>query len=274
MSLEHLSGKLQILVERALIGLDRFREHVVFVGGQTKFFYLSHPDFRPPDIGARATLDVDIALDGQAESLTEDIHRNLLDAQLVPYVVIDADGNPAEQQYQLKEDGDQRRAENCLEFLVPNRGTRRRYQAPRGVQPNELRYVDLLLERPMAVTVEKAGALMLPHPLSYVVQKTLIRSLRKPPRKRASDQADVFFVVWGFQPAWSGWAEQWQALRAVPSRLRWLRNARNMLDELYRNGQSTGSREVSEVYSSLGGNPIEAGVVSRIMRDFIHGLPP
>jgi hypothetical protein len=272
MNLDRLTPELRELINRSLAGLAEYREHVVIVGGLAKFFYPAHPDFHLPDLRPRATVDVDVALDGQAQAHVDELHRRLTAAHLVPYVVLDAEGHPIEQQYQLEEKGARDRAETCLEFLVPWHGPKRRRTKPHGVQPSALRYVDLLLERPLKVEIKDLGPLLLPHPLSYVIQKTLIRQHHRR-YKAAGDQADLFFAVWGFQPAWAGWGEQWRHLAATPAWKRWLSDGSRMLDELHADATATGNREVAEIHGGLGDIGIEAATVSRIMRDFLRLLP-
>jgi hypothetical protein len=271
-SLDQFTPELRELLARSLSGLAPYREHMVLVGGLAKFFYPAHPDFRLPDLLPRATVDIDVALDGKAQAQTEEMHRHLTDARLVPYVVRDEAGDPIEQQYQLVEHGTRDRDETCLEFLVPFQGPKRHRTKPKGVLPSALRYVDLLLERPLRVEVEDVGPLLLPHPLSYVVQKTLSRPYRLK-HKIAGDQADAVFAIWGFQPRWIGWGEQWAHLSAIPSRKRWLTEAQRMLHELHGNATATGSREVAEIYGGLGATRLQPGTVSRVVSDFLRSLP-
>ena len=114
--------------------------------------------------------------------------------------------------------------------------------------------------------------LLLPHPLSYIAQKTLMREYRRD-EKRPRDQADCVYVAWGFQPTWPGWAPQWTALTAQPGQHRWLTNCRTTWLELYQHGDAVGSREVELVYSQLGGTTLAATLAARIMNDFIRTMP-
>ena len=272
MTPETWAPALRELFKRARTGLSAYQDHLVLVGGLAKFFYLNHPDFRAPEVTPRATVDLDIALDQHARSRSEDIHTRLVQAGLIPYVVLDAQGHPLEQQYQLVEEGSAIRAETGLELLVARQGFPRRPRRLSGIVPSELRHVDLLLHHPIPIDVGQTGIVRLPHPLAYVAQKTLIRPYRDP-RKAISDQADVFFTVWGFQPPWPGWQEQFQHFKAGRTFRRRLHDVRIILTDLYRDEYTTGSQAVAQLYLNLGGPSPDPALVSRIMRDFLAQLP-
>lgn len=83
------------------------------------------------DLLPRATVDLDVALDGKAQAQAEAMHQHLTDARLVPYVVRDEAGDPIEQQYQFADHGTRDRDETSREFLVPFQGPKRHRAEPK-----------------------------------------------------------------------------------------------------------------------------------------------
>lgn len=269
----HLTPELQQVVARAFEGIKKHRDLVIMVGGLAKFYYRLHPEFVPPRINPRATVDLDLALTRKAMDRRRELHEGLVSNQLVPFIVNGLDGNPIEMQYQRIEDGSVHRSETCVEFVVPYIGKSPRQKTSNYyLLPSALRYVELLLVNPIQVEDSRFGTLLLPHPLSYIAQKTLIRA-RRPSEKQARDQADCVYVAWGFQPQWQGWMPQWETLCAQPGRKRWLLKCRHIWSDLYRDADARGSREVEQVYSQLDSEPFGAPLVARIMHDFMKALP-
>jgi hypothetical protein len=194
----------------------------------------------------------------------------------VSHVILDADGDPSGQRYQLAEAGSSHPAETCVEFLVPWQGPARRRRCPEGLLPTALRYVELLLESPLRLELAEFGTLLVAHPLSLIVQKTIIREHRRVDKrtdKRGSDQADILYVLWGFQPGWSGWRKHWETLVRVPAWRRWLGDARAQWRTLYHDAHAPGSREVAQIHAQLGGPAFTAATAARIMQDFLRELP-
>jgi hypothetical protein len=87
------------------------------------------------------------------------------------------------------------------EFLVPLRGGEFTRHGKRdvtvqtaGINAQKLRYLELLLEAPWSVHVgrdagfslERPAGVLLPNPISFIVQKVLIHD-KRPPNKRAQD---------------------------------------------------------------------------------------
>lgn len=272
MTNKRLPKELQQVIARACEGLKGHRDQFVLVGGLAKFFYALHPDFVPPNVIPRATVDLDLALTNKAMKRRQELHHGLISNRLVPFIVTGFDGRPVEMQYQRIEDGSANRSETCVEFVVPYLGEAQRPKpADHAVMPSALRFVELLLIDPVRVEDPELGPLLLPHPLSYIAQKMLMRDYRRG-EKQPRDQADCVYVAWGFQPTWPGWATQWTKLSAQPGRKRWLNKCRKSLTELYQNADAIGSREVELVYSQLGGEPLEAALAARIMNDLVQSL--
>lgn len=148
----HLPTELRQIIERALESLADVRDHGVVVGGLAKIFYEYHPDFVVPPVLPRATVDLDIALSRKAMDMRHHLHDRLIRNDLVPFMVPDFEGRPSEMQYQRIEDGTERRADSCLEFITPYGGASlRQLTHDHALLPNALRYVEMLLINPVKV---------------------------------------------------------------------------------------------------------------------------
>ena len=264
---------LQLVIQRSLQALDPYRRQLILVGGLAKFFYAAHPDFIDPGIQPRATVDLDVAMQRETLVDTQIMHERLTEAGLVDFIVLDEQGVPFEQQYQLREHGRDIRQPACLEFLTPAAGSERRPRRQQGVLPTPLPHVDLFFQNPVSVEMPDVGTLLLPHPLSFIMQKQLIRERRRPEFKKATDQADIFYVIYGFQPIWSGWIAQWTHLQGMDTFRRRLETVRRSLHLLYRDADATGSREVAGIYSAAGRGNLDPALAARVMGDFLGRLP-
>lgn len=167
--------------------------HLVIVGGWAHRLHRLHPlAGKPPYLPLR-TRDVDIALSLQAP-LEGNIRQALDDAGFTRR--FRGDDAPPVTHYHLGEDD----GEFYAEFLVPlHGGERKRNGTPdvtaskAGINAQRLRHLDLLLEAPWSVRVgPDVGVpmdptdVLLPNPVSFIVQKLLIHD-RRPPDKKAQD---------------------------------------------------------------------------------------
>ena len=269
----NLQDKLDELIVRSWQALDGYRNDIVLVGGLATRYFPQHPSFIQPPMAARVTVDVDVALANPTQ------HRDrtlipvaLRDGRLVEYITLDAAGQPVKACFQLEEDGTRVRADVHLEFLVPLQG--RDAVSPghpqTGLIAHALRYVDLLLYKPIAIDDPRLGRILLPHPVSFIVQKECIRANRQAKGKAATDQADVVFAIWGFRTWWNELADRWHELaEANHEWAAWLRRTREHMGRLYENADAIGSQEVREVFASQQGLTVTAEEISRVVGAFL-----
>lgn len=268
-----LQAKLDELVGRSWRALDSYRGDIVLVGGLATSYYPRHPDFSPPPMSSRVTVDVDIALpDPTCIRGDRTIPAALHAGRLVEHVTTDPAGRPVEVCFQMAEDGTRSRADVHLEFLVPLQG--RDASSPGTPQPaliaHALRYVDLLLYRPMPITDDRLGRILLPHPASFIVQKQCIRRDRQAKGKAATDQADVVFAIWGFRRGWDDLAERWRELERMHGEwAAWSRRTKEQMRRLYDAADAPGSQEVREVFASHPGVTVSAEDISRVVQAFL-----
>jgi hypothetical protein len=140
-----------------------------------------------------------------------------------------------------------------------------------------LRYVDLLLNRPLTVQDPHWGVLQLPHPASFLLQKQCIRDRRQRRGKAATDQADTMFTLWGFCPRWDDLIARWRELEAQRGEWSaWGTRVRQQMATLYASPTAPGSREVANVFAQQPGRVVSAEEVARIVQSFLAQLnaPP
>lgn len=178
--------------------LEPWRNQIVFVGGWAYRLYQYAPHAYKPDYAAIFTQDADVAY-AEREALAGDIKRALEGAGFKEEFA--GDFRPPAMRYTLGENG------FYAEFLTPLRGSgmRRSKTAPNGFEQDateasvgvvaqKLRHLEVLLHQPWLVTIpeDQSGLgqalvdLRVPNPVSFIIQKLLIRDIRDP-KKRAQD---------------------------------------------------------------------------------------
>lgn len=176
------------------------------------------------------------------------------------------------QYYQL-ESGERLRPEH-LEFLAPLYGPDREEPArPQpGLVAQALRFIDLLCARPIQCAVPGLGSVLLPHPWTYVVQKTRIRHDRRKRGKHRKDQADVVFVVWAFAASWPDWHTLRRELEDEnPAWAKWIRDTVRTWHQLYLEPDGPGPGEVATAFAAAG-LAADAGLVRRVMTEFVSAI--
>lgn len=167
--------------------------HLVIVGGWAHRLYRSHPLAGDPAHPPVRTRDVDLALSLHAP-LAGDIAEALTMAGFGRTFI--GDNAPPVTHYYLEDD-----AGFYAEFLMPlhggeftRRGQRDVTVKKAGITAQKLRYLDVLLGAPWSVHFEPDSDIpleyptdvLLPNPVSFIIQKMLIHG-KRPPNKRAQD---------------------------------------------------------------------------------------
>lgn len=178
---------------RLMEALRPWLGHLVIVGGWAHGLHRLHALASVPMHPPVRTRDVDLALAVHAP-LAGDIRGALADAGFGPTFL--GEDAPPVTHYHLEDD-----AGFYAEFLAPlsgaeftRRGKRDVTVERAGITAQKLRHLDVLLVAPWAVQVgHGAGVplhppadLLLPNPVSFIVQKLLIQENRRPD-KRAQD---------------------------------------------------------------------------------------
>jgi len=166
--------------------------HLVIVGGWAHRLYRTHALAVAPTYPPVRTRDVDLALSLQVP-LPGDIADALTRAGFGR--TLSGDHTPPVTHYTLEDD-----VGFYAEFLAPLQGAEVKRGKPdvtvatAGITAQKLRYLDLLLVAPWSVSVgrsinvplEPPVDVLLPNPVSYIVQKLLIHEKRRP-NKQAQD---------------------------------------------------------------------------------------
>ena len=178
---------------RLIDALRPWLGHLIIAGGWAHRLHRLHPLAKNPDHKPIRTRDVDFALSPRAP-LAGNISE-ALDAAGFTRTFLGEDAPPVTQ-YNLPDD-----AGFYAEFLVPLEGSEIRRDGKRdvavslaGITAQKLRYLDLLLIAPWSVNVgsqagvplERPADVLLPNPVSFIVQKLLIHEKRRP-SKQAQD---------------------------------------------------------------------------------------
>lgn len=258
------------LLRRSLTALDAYREDLVLIGGLVPLFYRFLPDYRDPGIQPCATMDVDLAVETVLPIRRDRGVRQALEQAGFHVLDVPGIGRRGGQQYYQLEPDSRLQAEH-LEFLAPLRGPDRD-QAARpqpGLMAQALRFIDLVRARPIPCEVPGVGTVLLPHPLTYVLQKTRIRQDRRKQGKHGKDQADVAFVTWAFVERWSDWRTLRRELEDEdPTWAKWIQDTVGMWRQLYLEPDGPGPGEVAAAFDAAG-LATDASLVRRVMTDFV-----
>jgi len=188
---------------KLLEALRPWQGRVVIVGGWAHRLYRFHPESNPPEYIPITTKDADVAL-SLNEALAADIgsalKANGFNADLR------GDVTPPVTHYHLGDEG----GGFYAEFLVPLIGGRvGRDKKPvpltvqtAGVSAQKLRHLEILLIDPWAIELGPTSGtginnniqVTIPNPVTFIVQKLLIRSKREPD-KQAQDALYVHDTV-------------------------------------------------------------------------------
>jgi hypothetical protein len=172
--------------------------HLVIVGGWAHRLHRLHPLAGTPTYAPLRTRDVDLALSLRAP-VDGDIRSALESAHFKPEY--SGDSRPPVTQYALSDDD----AGFYAEFLVPLQGSETKRDGSRdvtiskaGVNAQKLRHLDILLVAPWSVQIgpgkeipfDEPVDVLVPNPVSFIIQKVLIHAKRKPGKKAQ----DVLYI--------------------------------------------------------------------------------
>lgn len=178
---------------RLIDALRPWLGHLVIAGGWAHRLHRLHPLAHTPRHEPIRTRDVDVALSLRAP-IAGDISEALGAAGFTRTFL--GDDAPPVTHYNLDED-----AGFYAEFLVPLEGSEIRRDGKRdvtvrlaGITAQKLRHLDLLLLAPWSVRIgtnedvplQRPADILLPNPVSFIVQKLLIHEKRRPD-KQAQD---------------------------------------------------------------------------------------
>ncbi len=256
------------LFERAMHGLGAYRQSVVLVGGFARDFYRFSPGFSGLGLQGAETNDVDFAITDPLGLVGDQrLHDLLIASGLTWKPLFGLRHRPTGGAYFPTENEDPRAVDPHVEFITPLQGPDREEPISRPQRDElhaaPLRYVGLLLDQAIVIDHPTYGALRIPHPLHYLLQKNLIRDKRQKVSKQAKDQADAFYVLLGLQAAWPAWRGRWTALAAEQEPRAWLSRVVRQWQTLYQSPRAIGADEVVGQYPGM-----TVSGVCQVMEDF------
>ena len=277
------------LFRRLLPLLGPYREHLVIAGGMARDLYRYAPGYRDLGLTGAQTLDLDIALDDPLQVCGEShLHELLINAGL-RHVTSDALRErppfgliltPVAGRYYPAAIRTPQRTDPHVEFITQLRNTDSTANAHPQRDPliaYTLDHVDLLLAAPLRIDVPGLGTVRIPHPLGYVLQKTLIRPERQRNRQNfAKDSADAFAVTVSMRAAWETWRPTFQQWLEHHHYQGWMAQARSLWSRLYDRPNDPGAIEVSAAHPRY--RPDDVVVIMRELREVLdqphEQMPP
>ncbi len=260
--------------------LGEYRNHLVIAGGMARDLYVHLPGFVDLGLGGAMTLDVDIAVDDPLRVIGDRRLHEVLVAAGLKYHTLDPYRErppmgmiltPVQGRYFPAAIKEPTKRDPHVEFITQLRD--RAGNSNAKPQRDELiaftlHYVDLLLTAPVTVEIPKLGPVRLPHPLAYIIQKTLIRPERQVNRHNfQKDTADAFKIVICTRALWTTWTALFQEWSAHHTFGPWMTSIRTAWPALFDKTTGTGLSEVCVAYPQY-----TPEVVMQVMKEFQHAI--
>jgi hypothetical protein len=179
---------------RLLAALEPWLDQMVIVGGWAHRLYRLHPDSQALDYPPLSTLDADVALSPTLMTGETGIHVRLLAFGFEEEFF--GETRPPATHYHLGGEA----SGFYAEFLTPLAGSeydrkkeRKAVMEVAGASTQQLRHIELLLNRPWSIHVEHAeysGRIRIANPVGFLAQKILIH--RK--RERQDRAKDILYM--------------------------------------------------------------------------------
>ncbi|MEM5406354.1 GSU2403 family nucleotidyltransferase fold protein [Paraburkholderia unamae] len=212
---------------RLAVTLEPWRHQIVFVGGWAYRLYRYEPRAYTPEYEAVFTQDADVAYK-EREALEGNLKEALIGAGFEEK--LNGDFKPPAARYTLGDEANGFYAE----FLTPlsGSGKKRNKQTGEfeedatvvngGVIAQKLRYLEVLLHAPWVVNIpaaesginEEVAGLRIPNPVSFIIQKLLIRD-RRAADKRPQDVLYIHDAIELFGASIDELAPIWKDLEAT-----------------------------------------------------------
>lgn len=267
---------------KAAQALQPYRDRVVFIGGCANALYRHHPAASQPAMRLLTTFDLDLAAPNRLPVVAStSLHAALSSAGMRP---IPADQRTNKFRTSLG-------ATETLEFLCPLTGVAKkiRDQSPALVDIQQdctaeaLDYLDLLLLHPWTIDLKDVPPLALaeslsiniPNPVSYVMQKVLIRSRRGSSAKRAKDSYYIYETAVLFRNALSTVTDTARQVAGC-IHTKWRKDFVRLARETFGHTNAVGIQEALSV-AEENGLPVTAAMIHPAIGRFLaaieRGLP-
>lgn len=249
-------------LSRCIEGLGPYQADAILTGGLVPVLYRRVLNCAPTGLPSRTTFDLDWTLPSPLKVRGATLHERMLQRGVVPR----KSGSEDLPVVQYVPTGGTTTG-TYVEFLTPRRGGKQsragknqgivEVQSDLHAQTDP--YLGLLLAEPIVTKtsavpeLQLAGdhVLQLPNPISFIVQKTLIRQNRGA-SKQENDLCHIYDVAILTVDIWAqlrGTLERLLEARQFPRR--WIPNARASLQSLFATQTSPGPLAISRNYSGL-----------------------
>lgn len=264
--------------------LGEYADNAVLTGGLAPILYRSmltaSTSSRPP----MTTFDMDWVLPRPIPFHPDGLHKQLHAGGFVHF--LSGGGDMPVTYYQHVRHGTAHLSPIHVEFITPRTGgmtnregqTQGILEVENGLHAQTDPYVGLLLFEPLqfdASSIPELGLstgklIRVSHPMSFIVQKSLIR-LKRPPNKKENDAAHMYDVAMLTFSMWDKMAAHLQQVESAGGfPKRWFHRARQMLQDLFGANQSIGVIEVARKYKEVMGmgNAPSEDAIWRVMNRF------
>ena len=269
---------------RVLLALERYKEHVILVGGLAPVVYRALPFAAAVQQPAMHTHEGDLSIPLQLPVVGTPAVQLLEEAGFGRFSVPSLRrGQPGPVRFQHSRFGLATPAPIYVEFIAPlvGRESSALAEPQSRLFAQRVRFADLFAFHPIEAqlasvpefAVTEAGAFRISHPAMFILQKVLARP-KRPPNKQASDLARVYDVALLARSIWDECASVVEeAADEAPHWKKWIQKAEGELKQLFGSATATGAQEVFRAYSAVTGAPTAEGV-SRAMLRFCDQVMP
>jgi hypothetical protein len=233
---------------RVIRALGSYRTEVVLIGGCANALYRYHPHASSTTVKPLVTFDLDVASPNRLPEKEVTLQFALANAGLLSL----PEGQRSNKYKTVLT------ANECMELLCPLTGIPKavRDRSPSlvdvqsGCTAEALDYVDLLLRSPWAIDLRAVSPLgvtetllvCVPNPVSYIMQKLLIRSRRRSSARRAKDSYYIYEIAVLFRNALPALTANAQKLsQQVPAK--WSRDYIGLAETLFGHLRAEGTQE-------------------------------
>lgn len=267
---------------KAAQALQPYRDRIVFIGGCANVLYRYHPVANLAAMRPLTTFDLDLAVPSRLPVVAStSLHAALSSVGMQPIPA-----GPRTNKFRTSPE-----ATETLEFLCPLTGVAKkiREQSPALVNiqtdctAEALDYIDLLLLLPWTINLRDVPPLAvaeslpinIPNPVSYVMQKVLIRSRRGTAAKRAKDCYYIYETAVLFHNALPKMTDTARQVAGC-MHVKWCKDFVRLANETFGHVNAVGIQEALSV-AEENGIPVTAAMIhpaiARLLVAIESGLP-
>ncbi len=253
-----VSSEFDKFLEKTILSLRGYLDHLVCIGGCANALYRHHPKASRSDIKPIVTLDIDLASEPSLPIKERPIAEIMIDSGMKEE--LSGNGPQPVSRYLLENSS----FKGEIEFLCPSRRINRGrgYHSSGGavsiqekLTAQPLDYLEILLYRPwnldLGIIPEyrhlNGITVRVPNPVSYVIQKVLIRNKRRDRESLEKDSFYIFEISTLFRDHYDTLAAEY-AMISGKYPARWLKRFHRIMTMMFSDEHSPGTTEACAVY--------------------------